>query len=330
MIAMSAPRHSTHISGPGPTALPVSPAPERDNMRGLAWIAVSVVASSAMAIAVRGASQELDSPMVVMLRAGLTSLLLLAVILPVTPLRRQLRCSRPWLHVLRGTLIAVSTNLGFYTLANIPLATAAVLFFTAPIFATILGALLHAEPVGPRRMAAIAAGFAGALVILRPGYEAFHPAMLTALGSSLFFAFALSLSRNLAEADGPLSTFFSSVLITSLLTLPLAAPVFALPELNITWIAIVVLILTGVIRGVADIQAYRHAEASILAPVTYLRLVFIGIASYLIFGETIDGPTLAGASIIVASTLYIAQREAVLRRRASRKSKQTAAGLKQN
>lgn len=303
----------TPPSEPGPTAAPIAVA-ERDNMQGIVWALVSVVGASAMTLAVRGVTLEVDSRMAVLFRAGITSVLIAVAVLMFASARRALRFSRPGQHLLRGALIGVSTNLGFYTLAHIPLGTATVLFFMAPIFASALGVLLHGERVGPRRIAAIAAGFLGALIILRPGFEAFHPAMLAALGSSLMFAIALTMSRNLANADGALSTYFSSVVITVIVTLPVAAPVWELPSSWITWGAVAVLVATSALRGVADIQAYRHADAALLAPISYLRLVLIASAAWLLFGETVDGPTWVGAGVIISATLYIARRDAVRRK----------------
>jgi len=288
-------------------------------MRGLIWAVVSVVGASAMTLGVREVALDLDSRMIVMFRAGLTSIALLVALALLPRLRRQMRFSRPWQHLFRGALIGVSTNLGFYTLANIPLATATVLFFTAPIFATIFAALVHHERVGPRRGFAAVAGFCGALVILRPGFAAFHPAMLAALGSSLLFAIALTLSRKLANADGALSAYVSSVLITAIVTLPLALPVWKIPASPVIWSAIGIVIVASAIRGVADIQAYRFAEAASLAPVAYLRLVLIGVGAWVLFGQGIDLATWIGAAIIIASTLYIAHRESVLRKQRARR-----------
>ncbi|MHA3915998.1 DMT family transporter [Halovulum sp. GXIMD14793] len=287
-----------------------------DNLRGIGWILLSVAASSAMTVAVRAASLAVDSRMVVLLRAGITLLVLLAAILLVARLRRQLRFTRPWLHVTRGAMIAISTHLGFYTIAKIPLTTVTVLFFMAPIFATILSALYQKEKVGPRRIAAIAVGFTGALIIIRPGFGTLHPAMLTALLSSILFAAALIQSRGVAEADGSFSALFSSVLVTVIISIPLAAPVFALPTAPAIWAFVALLVITGAIRNVADIEAYRHGEAAVIAPFTYLRLIFIGIAAYWMFDEVPDRATLIGGTIIIAATLYIAQRETQLRKRA--------------
>ncbi len=270
---------------------------------------LSMGGASVMALAVRGAVGAIDSRMAVMFRAGVTSLLILIGLLMFSRLRRKMRFSRPGLHLLRGGLIGVSTNLGFYTIMFIPLSTATVLFFTAPIFATILAVLVHKERVGPRRLAAIAAGLIGALVILRPGFDGFHPAMLAALASSALFAIALSLSRDLANADGAISAYFSSVVITAIVTLPLALPVWEMPPDAMTWFAVAVLVATSAVRGIADIQAYRFAEAALLAPIAYLRLVFIGLGAWLLFDEGIDNPTWLGAAIIIGATFYIAQRE---------------------
>ena len=308
-IAISARSEGPHMQQSPPGAALPTPAREApDNARGLAWMLFSVVTASAMSVAVRFVSEEVDSRMIVTLRAGITTLILLAIF-PL--IRGRLRFTSPRDHLLRGALIGFSTHLGFYTLAELPLATATVLFFTAPIFATILAAAFQDERVGPRRWGAVSAGFAGAIVILRPGFEGLDPAMLAALGSSLLFAVALSMSCRVAQADGPVSAFASSVVVTLVLSVPLALPVWDMPQSGVGWAAVAVLVICGAARNVGDIQAYRYADAGLLAPVTYLRLVLIGGAGYVLFDEGIDGPTAAGAALIVASTLYIAHRARV-------------------
>jgi drug/metabolite transporter (DMT)-like permease len=274
---------------------------------------LSVVASSAMTIAARIASQDLDSRMVVLGRGALTFIAILAVLAVSAKLRAKLQFTDVRGHLIRGFLIAISTQMGFYTIATIPLATTTVLFFTAPIFATVLAILIHGEKIGPRRIFAIVAGFAGVLIILRPGFDALELGLLTAIGSSLTFAMALTMSRNLSNADGPLSTYFSSVVIMVIVSIPIAAPAMSLPSLNITWIAMFALVITSTTRGIGDIEAYRHADAALLTPVTYLRLVFIGIAAYAFFDETPDTATLIGATVIIAATLYITARERALK-----------------
>lgn len=286
---------------------------EADNAKGAAWALFSVVSASAMTVAVRALAEDVDSRVVVLLRAAITLAAVAPFMLLIPKFRRSLRFSRPKMHLWRGLMIGVSTQLGFYTIANLPLATSTVLFFTAPIFATLLAGPINGEKVGPRRWAAVLMGFAGALVILRPGLGGFEWAMLTALGSSLLFALSLATARGLAQADGPVSAFLSSVAITAVVSLPLALPVWSLPTGGYGWSMLATLTVAGAMRGVADIQSYRHGEASVMGVIAYLRLVLIGLAGYLIFSETPDAYTLAGGAIIIAATLYIAQREARLR-----------------
>jgi len=279
----------------------------RQNLKGVTWLLVSVVGASAMSVAVKGLGGAIDSRMIVTLRAGCTLLLILPLI-PFVPQFRSMRFTRPWLHLWRGAAIAFATHLGFYALIEIPLATAAVLFMTAPIFATVLSVIIHGEAVGPRRWSAVAAGFIGAIIILRPE-AGVHPAMLMALLSSALFAMALTMSRAVATADGAPAAYVSSVAVTVLISLPLAAPVLAIPSGALAWGLLAIVLIGGVMRGIADIQAYRYAEAAILAPVTYLRLVLIALAGYLFFDEVPDTATYLGAAIIILSTLYIARRE---------------------
>lgn len=291
---------------------------DADNLRGMAWMGVSVLGASLMTIAVRGATLEISSTMIVFYRSTIILVFLLAALSASPKSRQAMRFSRPWLHVLRGSLIGFATLLGYYTIATIPLAAGTVLFFTAPIFATVINMFLHGERVGPRRISAIALGFLGAVIVLRPDVGRIELGMVTAIGSSLCFALALSLSRNLANADGVVSTFFSSVFFMVLVSLPFALRDFQVPALSWTWIALSAVAVSAVVRGYADIVAYHLAEAAVLTPLTYMRLVFIGTAAYFVYGEVPDGPTLIGAAIIVGSTLYIAHRQAALRRKAAK------------
>ncbi len=298
-----------------PPTKPANLPPKADNMRALWWILISVAGSSAMAVAVRDLSSQLDSRMIVLLRSGVSTGIIILALLLFVRLRGQLKFSRPLAHLVRGTLIAASTQMGFYAISQLPMATVTVLFFLAPIWATVLAIVIHKERIGPRRIAAIAVGFGGAMVILRPGFGSFEPAMLAALASSMLFALALNMSRGLAQVDGATSAYFSSVVITAIVSLPFAWPVMALPTDPRGNIALVVVVVAGAIRGYADIEAYRHGEAGMLAPITYLRLVLIATAAYFLYNEIPDRATIIGAVIVISATLYIAIREARLKHR---------------
>jgi len=296
----------------------ISPDPQSakiDNIRAIGWILTSVVGASVMNVAVRELSGQIDPRMIVLLRAAIIGIGLILMIALWPAYRRGLRFSRPWLHLQRGALIAMATHLGFYTIATIPLATATVLFFMAPIFATLLAILVHGETVGVRRWLAIAAGFLGTVIIMRPGITALHPGMIAALVSSAMFAMALTQSRALSQADGAASAYVSSVFITIVISAPVAAPVLSVPTHALAWAVLALVVLGGAARGYADIEAYRHGEASVLAPILYLRLPLIGTAAYFLYGEVPDAATLTGAAIIIAATLYISRRAARARSR---------------
>lgn len=304
------------MATPSSIPQPVSdrPGPSRaDNLRGVVWMLISVVGASGMTVAVRELSATLDPRMIVALRAGVTLLAFLALA-PFFRGLRRLRFSRPWLHVARGMLIALASMMGFHTIANLPLATATVLLFTAPIFATLLSMLVHREKVGIRRASAAAAGFAGALIILQPGLQPLNLAMLSGLGAAVMFAAALTLSRGLVAADGAPAAYMSSVVVTMFVAMPVATPVWALPGTLIAGFAVLLMVLGGALRGYADIEAYAAGEAAVLAPISYLRLVLIGLAGYVLYDEVPGAATLLGAAIIIGATLYITWREHQLRR----------------
>ena len=284
-----------------------------NNRLGLIWILISVFFASIMAISVKELGQIFDSRLLVLFRAFLLTIFLVIPILFIPNIRSQLKFSKPKLHIFRGILIAVSTHLGFYTLTKLPIATTTVLFFTAPIFATVLSIYINKEKVGYRRWFAVLVGFLGVIIILEPGFDGTFFAMLSALCSSFLFAGALAFSRTIVSADGVISTYVSSVFITFLVSIPLTFTHFNNTFVALTSIyifsLIILLAVTSFIRGIGDMQAYRYGEAAILAPFTYLRLIFVGIIGYFMWDEVSTVITLLGALTIIGSALYIGHRE---------------------
>ena len=277
---------------------------ETENWRGILWAMLSVLGASAMAVSVRGASLGLDTKLIVGYRLFFTLIFIGLLILIVPRLRSEIRFNQPRAH-----LMAFSIHLGFYTLSIVPLAAAAILFATAPIFATIISVLLGRETIGFRRTLAILVGFIGTIIVMRPSSELIDTNMIYGIGSSIFFGFSLVMSRNLARTDGPLSTLISTSVIGLVITLPLAAPAFEVTT-DITIILwTLILILFGILRQYSDIQAYRYAQAAVIAPISYIRVVLIGLMAYLFFNETPAVSTYIGAAIIIAATIYITNRE---------------------
>jgi len=288
-----------------------SPTQESENWRGILWAMLSVLGASAMAVSVRGASLGLDTRLIVGYRLFFTLIILGLTLFLIPHLRSEIRFNHPRAHLIRGLLMACSIHFGFYTLSVVPLAAAAILFATAPIFATIFSVILGRETIGPRRSIAIVVGFLGTIIVMRPSSELIDINMIYGIASSIFFGFALVMSRNLARTDGPISTLISTTTIGLIITIPLAAPVFEITtDLTlILWIS--VLIIFGILRQYADIQAYRYAQAAVIAPISYFRMVLIGVMAFFFFEEIPILTTYIGAFIVIASTIYITNRERI-------------------
>jgi len=282
---------------------------EAENWRGILWAMLSVIGASAMAISVRGASLGLDTRLLVGYRLFFTLILIGILILIVPRLRSKVHFKQPRAHLIRGILMAFSVHLGFYTLSIVPLAAAAILFATAPIFATIISVAMGRETIGIRRTLAILVGFIGTIIVMRPSSEIIDTNMIYGIGSSIFFSFSLVMSRNLARTDGPLSTLISTSAIGLIVTIPLAAPVFEITTDTNIILWTLVLIIFGILRQYSDIQAYTYAQAAVIAPISYFRVVLIGLMAYLFFNEIPVVTTYIGATIIITATIYITNRE---------------------
>ena len=165
-----------------------------------------------------------------------------------------------------------------------------------------------------RRWTAILVGFAGAMIILRPGFAEFTTATACVLGAALLMAISQTVVKLLAPLEHANATVFWLVLMMTPLSLLAALFYWQTPTLSqLAW-----LLLLGVVATLghqALARALRGAEATALYPLDFTRLVFASAIGYLAFAEVPDSWTWIGAAVIVSSSVYIARREAVLRRR---------------
>jgi drug/metabolite transporter (DMT)-like permease len=277
---------------------------------------MSSLLATVMTIGVRELTDTIPSMEVALAR----SVVGLAILLPLIAVRRgaSLATKRLPLHVARGLLGVVAINCGFYALSQLPLATVTVLFFTAPLFVTIFAVPLLGEEVGWRRWAATAAGFVGALVVIRPGAGEFDPVMLVPVASSLLFALILIMGKKLSTTETPYTMMLYAGIVMTIGCLPPALAVWT-PPTPTDLLLMAMVGLFGTARSYTDIRGYAVGEASFVAPFQYTRIVLATVAGYVLFAETPDSFAMFGAAIIIASTLYIAQREARLHRAAEAK-----------
>lgn len=282
-----------------------------DNLRGALWILLAATCAAAMSLAIRGLAGIVPLMEIVFVRCAIGIVLVLAFSWHSGSINIR---TRQWkLILLRSVLTVGALSMGFYSITVLPLATATVLFFTAPLWVTILSVPFFGEAVGWRRGLATVAGFVGAVIVLRPGVGEFDYNMLFALGSSMIFAVVLLLGKKLSKTDTISTMMIYAMVVTTAASMPFAVAQWQTPGL-FEWILLLAVAGFGTLRGFSDTKGYATGEASAMAPFQYSRIVVVAVAAYFFFDEVPDVPTVVGAGIIIASSLYIAQREAKLGR----------------
>jgi drug/metabolite transporter (DMT)-like permease len=226
---------------------------------------------------------------------------------------RGLIPDRPFLHGLRASLLMLSTFLFFFSLKYLPIADALAIFFVQPLVLTALSPLVLREKVGPRRWAAVAVGFMGTLIIIRPGLTAINPGVAFALGAGTSLALYLLLTRRIAGRNKAIVTTFHTNLLGGLIASALVPLVWQWPSAT-DWLLLVSLAAIANLGHYFIVRAYDHAEASLLAPLAYTEMVTSTIMGWAFFGDFPDGFTFLGVAILIASAIYISAREAAAKR----------------
>ncbi|MBW4330982.1 DMT family transporter [Stakelama sp. CBK3Z-3] len=240
---------------------------------------------------------------------------LVLVFMAAGPGLGAVRTLRPWSHVTRTVvgLTGMFANFGAITL--LPLAEAQTLAFTAPIFATILGALILREPTGWHRWGAVLIGFAGVIVVARPGSGDIPLAgALVGLAAAFLVAMISILLRQIGRTEGAYTTVFW---FSALSVPPLGIAYFWHIQSHdpVTWAMLVGIGLIGGAGQLALTAALRMAPVSVVVPMDYSGLIWATIYGYLLFGMWPNDATWIGAPVIIGSGLYIVWREQRLKRR---------------
>jgi drug/metabolite transporter (DMT)-like permease len=222
---------------------------------------------------------------------------------------RLLVAARPWLQLVRSTLLCVSTLIFITALSSVPLTTATAISFTGPFMVTALAPLLLGEKVSGMRWLAVAVGFLGALVILRPGLSDVSPAAFLVLASAFCSALYQIMSRKLAAHDRAETSITYIALAGFILTsIPLPF-VWTTPEsLLDVWLFIGL----GVFGGFGHyfiVRAFEIAPAPFVSPFNYLGLIGAALLSVTVFGQFPDAGVWIGAAIIAGSGIFILYHE---------------------
>lgn len=224
-----------------------------------------------------------------------------------------LHSSRPLLQILRGVLVVCSGVLFVFAVAYVPLADAVAATFVAPFFLTIMAAVILGEKVGVRRWSAVAVGFVGALIIIRPGMGVIHPAVILVVAAAAFYATRQVIGRLLADTDKTATTVAYTAL-TAIVIISLPLPfIWQTPQTAAQWLSLLAMATLAGIGEVMVIKALEVAEAAVVAPIHYTLIIWGVIYGYLVFGQLPDQWTFLGTAIIVAAGIYTLRRDRKVR-----------------
>ncbi|MEM9105658.1 MAG: DMT family transporter [Pseudomonadota bacterium] len=218
-------------------------------------------------------------------------------------------CEKPLLVLIRGVLLMLSTVFNFFAIRHLPLSLTGTILFSAPIIVCALSWPLLREPVGIYRWFAIALGFAGILVAIRPFSEDFHWAVFLSLAGAVYFALYSILTRKLSSVVSTDILQFYSGLVGTAVLLPFALLEWQNPDDAFGWLVMIGLGFFGWAGHQMLTRAMGIAPANLLMPFGYSFILYLTIWSYLVFDNIPDVWTLLGAAIIIIAGLIIWFRE---------------------
>jgi drug/metabolite transporter (DMT)-like permease len=276
------------------------------NQLGFLYMFMSICAFSLMDVIVKW---SVDYPIgQVLFFRGFFGIVFYFFVIPRERFHNFYQTQRPGLHALRCASGLIALVAIFIALRELPLATVVSISFAAPIFTTIFSIFLLSEKVGIYRWLAVLIGFIGIIIITEPGISELNIYYIFPVIFCLGLSYVAITIRQLSSTEPVwlISFYFSlSITLLSFLTIPQG---WVMPSLN----HFILLSFIGIFGGVANLwlsQSYKYSEVSLVTPLKYLALVFAILFGYLIWGEIPTIKTLAGAFLVIISTLIIFRRE---------------------
>jgi len=283
-------------------------AARRQRLMGIGLMCVAVACLTGIDVIAKYLNDYMDTVEVVWARYTSAFVLALAVSNPI--MRPELLITRrPWLQFARAMLMVAGTMLNVFALRYLQIdQTLSILFFTPFLVAAMAGPMLG-EWVGWRQWAAIAVGFLGVMLVIRPGFGGLHPAAFLSVATACCYALYGIVTRLLTRTDSNETQLFYGNCIGALTLSAVVWLVWTTPQ---SWFIVLLMVVTGAIGSVGHyllIAAHKLAPPALITPFMYTQLVW-GIAlGYLVFQQLPNAWTLAGAAVVISSGLYIFNRE---------------------
>jgi drug/metabolite transporter (DMT)-like permease len=277
----------------------VSAAGGRSTLAGIALVVGACTCFSALDTTTKYVSASAPLLMALWFRYAFQAI---ATTVAVVPLRgmRVWRTLHPKFQVLRGVLLLASSLFAFASLKHMPVGEFTAIVMIAPLVITVLAATVLKEKVSPMRWALVTGGFAGTLVIIRPGGEAFNWASLLPLGLVGTNAWFQVLTSKLARTEDPVTMhLYTGWVGTLLASIALPFVWVALPAWWL-WVALCFMGFMATIGHFMLILAYQRAPAATLTPYLYTQIGFAMLAGWLVFAHVPDGWALLGIALIAA------------------------------
>jgi drug/metabolite transporter (DMT)-like permease len=278
-------------------------------LRGILFMCLAMLLFTGLDTSAKLVTQDLAPWVAVFFRHAVALLLGFAILLARKGLS-GVTTRHPGLQTIRGLLLTGSTFCNFVAMQHLQLAQTAAIFFTIPLLVSALSVPLLGEHVGWRRWLAVIVGFFGVIVIMRPGTTGFHWAMFFSLAAALQGALYNIATRKVGGHDSAETSLFYVALVGSLASIIPASLDWTMPQ-GTQWLLLFSMGIFGTIGHFLLIEGHRLAPASRLAPFIYSQIIWMTLSGFLVFGDVPDKWTLAGAAIVVASGLYLLQRERI-------------------
>jgi len=281
--------------------------------RGIFWMIVSSIAFASMWVMIRFASHDVHAFVIVFFRNLFGTLVLVPMMLRNKGL---MRISRLKANLRRATSGFIATSGTFYAVSHAPLATVLSINYTTPLFATVGAVLFLGEKIHARRVAALIIGFAGMLIVLRPGALPMTPGVLAAMLSAVSTAFSIIAIRQLVASDDSRSVAAWTFILMTPPSLVLAVAYWTPPPPAL-WPLLFVIGCVAAVGQLAMNRAFALAEASAVLPYDFVRFGLVTIFGITIFQERLDAMTVLGGVVIFGATVYLAVRERQVARAAA-------------